>query len=148
MQRRRNYWLSAILLCCLTESCTKPPPDVFAFKQLKPRVIVDKVTGHEILTADPICVEKLQEFECCYGVSIVSGSEAYVGEKKEHWFQGKKPCSQLVEESILLPAEESYAPLATFTINTCKEMHCSDKVSAFKIKLDSLNGVSGALKNH
>lgn len=146
MQRKLKCWLFAISSWFLT-SCAPKPPDVFVFKPLKMRQSEDPVTHHLILTADPVCMEHIKEMECCYGVSIVSGSEFFAGENKEHLFKGKG-CKQLIEESILLPAVESYAPLATYIIDSCKKMKCSDQVDAFKIKLDSLNGVSGAIKNH
>lgn len=61
------------------------------------------------------------------------------------WLNDKKPWSQVKAESVYLPAEESYAPLAASIINDCKKFSCSDSVDAFKVKLDSLNGVAGAL---
>jgi hypothetical protein len=146
MLRRKSFWLFAISLLSAT-SCTPKPPDVTVFKPLKMRQGIDRVTGHVVLTPDPLCMEHIQEMECCYGVSIVSGTESWIGEQKEHFFKGKS-CSQLVDESIMLPAVESYAPLATYIIDSCAKMHCSDKVDRFKVKLDSLNGVSGAIKNH
>jgi hypothetical protein len=59
----------------------------------------------------------------------------------------EKPWSQIVSESAFLPAEESYAPLSAYVINSCKKMNCDDKVTPFKVKLDSLNGIPGAIKN-
>lgn len=61
------------------------------------------------------------------------------------WLNDKKPWSQVEAESILLPAEESGAPLETYIIDACKKMKCSDQVTPFKVKLDSLNGIAGAL---
>lgn len=63
------------------------------------------------------------------------------------WLDDLKPWHQVVEESAFLPAEESYAPLATYIINACKKMKCSDEITRFKVKLDSLNGIAGAIKN-
>lgn len=63
------------------------------------------------------------------------------------WLNGTKSWSKLKEESAYLPAVESYAPLSTYIINSCNKMHCSDQVDRFKVKLDSLNGVAGALQN-
>lgn len=63
------------------------------------------------------------------------------------WLNDKKPWSLVKEESIYLPAVESYAPLSTHIINECQKIKCSAQVDAFKIKLDSLNGISGALSN-
>lgn len=63
------------------------------------------------------------------------------------WLNDKKPWNQVLLESMSLPAEESYAPLSTYIINSCEKMHCDDQVTRFKVKLDSLNGISGAIKN-
>ncbi len=146
MPNKKKCWLLGISVWFLT-SCTPKPPDVFAFKHLKMRQSEDPVSHHIVLTPDPVCMDKIKEVECCYGVSIVSGSEVFIGDEKEHWFKGKA-CGELIEESIMLPAVESYAPLAGYIIDSCKKMNCSDQVDAFKVKLDSLNGISGALKNH
>jgi hypothetical protein len=91
-------------------------------------------------------MKQIQEAECLYGVSIVSGTEIYVGAEKAHWFNGK-PWTQLNDESVQCPAEECYAPLAGYIIDSCKKMNCDSQVTGFKVKLDSLNGVSGAIKN-
>lgn len=63
------------------------------------------------------------------------------------WLNGLKPWSTVKKQSAYLPAIESYAPLSTYIINACEKMHCSDQVDLFKVKLDSLNGVAGALQN-
>ncbi len=87
---------------------------------------------------------KLNEAECGHGVEVMTGIEHFVGEDKANWFHGK-PWSQLRNESVLCPAEECYAPLAAYIINACKKMNCNSQVTEFKIKLDSLNGVAGAI---
>lgn len=133
----------AISLWLLT-SCATSPPDVYAFKPLDERLSVDPASGHTIWSPDPICEEKIQEPSCAYGVSIVTGTEIYIGELPAHQFN-KKPWSQLREESVMLPSVESYAPLAAFIINTCKQDNCNDQVDAFKVKLDSLNGIGDVL---
>lgn len=104
----------------------------------------DPISGHLLLTPSPLCMQKINEPECCYGVAIMSGNEKIAGEDKANWFNGK-PCSQLIEESINCPAEECYAPLSAYIINTCKKDNCSAAITAFKIKVDSLNGVGAAV---
>lgn len=63
------------------------------------------------------------------------------------WLGDRKPWSQVQAEAINCPAEECYAPLSAFIINTCQQDHCSDQVTRFKVKLDQLNGVGGAISN-
>jgi len=91
-------------------------------------------------------MKQIGEPECGHCVWVVEGQEAFLGEGRGHWWNGK-PWSQLRRESVYLPAQESYAPLATYIINACKKMNCSDDVTKFKVKLDSLNGIAGAIQN-
>ncbi len=98
------------------------------------------VTGHLLLTPSPTCLKQVGEPECGHCTYIVSGKEIYVGEAEKYQLN-KKPWSQIQNEGIILPAVESYAPLATYIINSCKKMNCQDDVTRFKVKLDSLNGV-------
>lgn len=91
-------------------------------------------------------MKQIGELSCGHCTYIMSGKEIYLGEGKDHQLNGK-PWSQVQSESILLPAQESAAPLFTYTINACKQMSCSSDVDAFRIKLNSLNGVSGAIQN-
>lgn len=79
-------------------------------------------------------MEKIQEPECGHCVLIVSNAEFFVGENPEHFFNGKS-WSQLRNESVYLPAKESYAPLAAYMINACKKNNCSSEVERFKVKL-------------
>jgi hypothetical protein len=137
-----KFLLSIILSLSLT-NCTPKPPDVPVCEHLKQRLTTDPVTGHLILKASPVCMKEIGEVECGHCTYIVSGKEIYIGEN-EKFHLNKKPWSQLREESILMPAEESYAPVATYIINSCKKMNCSDDVTRFKVKLDSLNGIKGA----
>jgi hypothetical protein len=127
-------------------ACSPKPPDVFVFENMTQRLSTDPATGHLMLTASPTCMERIKEPECGHGVSIVSGAEVFIGEAKGTWFGGK-PWSQVKRESVYVPAVESYAPLATYIINSCKKMGCSADVDKFKVKLDSLNGISGAINN-
>lgn len=114
------------------------------FENFQQHIGTDPVTGHVLLIADPVCMKEIGEAECGHGVYIMTSRQIFVGEKEPHLF-GKKPWSQVKRESIYLPAEESYAPLASFIINTCKKNSCSDQVTRFKVKLDSLKAVGQVL---
>lgn len=91
-------------------------------------------------------MKEIGEVECGHCTYIISGKEIYVGEN-EKTHLNKKPWSKIKAAAIYVPAVESYAPLSTYIINSCKKMNCSDDVTRFKIKLDSLNGVNDAMKN-
>lgn len=83
-------------------------------------------------------MKNIKEVECGHCVMIVSKKEFFVGEKEENRYN-KKPWSQIREESVLFPAEESYAPLSQYVINACKKMNCNDQVNRFKVKLNVFN---------
>lgn len=136
--------LSATLFLLLT-SCAVAPPDVPVFEYLPQHLATDPVTGHMILKASPDCEAQIGELECGHGVFIMSKKEIFVGEAPAHWYKGK-PWSQLKRESIYLPAQESYAPLATYIINSCAKNNCNDQVSRFRVQLDELKGI-GAILN-
>lgn len=85
-------------------------------------------------------MKEMEEAECGHCVYIVSGKELFVGEKEPHLFNNKK-WSALQKEMVMLPAVESYSPLATYVINACKKMGCDDQVTKFKIKLGALKNV-------
>lgn len=136
----------AILSWLLISGCAPTPPDVPACEHMAQRLATDPVTGHMLLTPSPTCMKQISEPECGHCVYIVSGKEVFLGEQAGHWLNGK-PWSKLRQTSVYLPVAESYAPLATYIINACKKMNCSDDVDKFKVKLDSLNGVSGAISN-
>lgn len=157
-----------ILFSLLISACATVPPDVAVLENLKQRLATDPLNGHLILKPSPTCMKQIGEAECCHGTYIMSGREIYIGEDyfKATWMiddktkvpitlaikDGKSPyvkktCSQLIAESIHCPAEECYAPLSTYIINSCKKMNCSDQVDRFKVKIDSLNGISGAIHN-
>lgn len=138
--------LFSIIFCILIFSCAPKPPDVPACEHLAQRLYQDPITNHQMIAPSPTCMKQIGEPECGRCVWIVSGKEAFLGESSGHWLNGK-PWSKLRQESVYLPAAESYAPLATYIINSCKKMGCSDDVDRFKVKLDSLNGVKGALSN-
>ncbi len=93
-----------------------------------------------MLEPDPVCMNEIGEVECGHGVYIMSGKEIFIGEEKGHLLNGKK-WSELKAQSVYVPAEESYAPLATFIINSCEKLSCNDQVDRYKIKLDSLGAV-------
>lgn len=99
---------------------------------------IDPVTKHKLLKPSPTCMSKIGEVECGHCVMIKSKDEFFVGEA-EKYHLNKKPWSQIREESVLLPAEESYAPLMADTINMCKKNQCDKEVEKFKVKLNVLN---------
>lgn len=150
MQRLRLLRLSlSLILCSLgIEGCAtlSPPPDIFVFERLDQHLAVDPISGHEILTPSPACMAQIQEFSCGHGVAIMSGTEIYVGDLPAHQWKGKTWTS-LKDESVHFPAVESYAPLATYLINSCKRFNCNASLDAFRVKLNSLNGIAGALAN-
>lgn len=145
---RELRWLPFVCLSwlALNSGCAPKPPDVPACESLTQRLSTDPKNGHLILTASPTCMKAIGEPECGHCVYIVSGKEIFVGEKSA-FHLNEKPWSQLKQESVLLPAQESYAPLAAYTINACKKMNCSDDAGKFKIKLDTLNSVAGIIQD-
>ena len=82
-----------------------------------------------------------------HGVFIVSKKEVFVGEKPEH-FYNKKPGSQLLNESVHLPAVESYAPVIKYIINSCASSGCNKDVDRFRVVLPTIDGITGAIKNN
>lgn len=143
--QKKPKWLLFAILCLSQISCAPKPPDVPACEHLAQRLAQDLVSGHLLLTPSPTCTKEIGEPECGHCVYIVTGREMFLGEKEGHWLNGK-PWSKIRQEAVYLPAVEAYAPLASYIINSCKKMHCSDDVDKFRIKLDSLNGVSAASK--
>lgn len=119
----------------LLSACVPNPPDVPVCERLTQRLAKDPKTDHLILTPSPTCMEKIGEPECGHCTYIVSGKEVYIGEKK---FLGKKPWSQIQRESVLVPAKESYAPLARYIIDSCEKMNCNDDVQRFRVKVETL----------
>jgi hypothetical protein len=139
MLRLSGLLLSAIL-CFFLTSCATTPPNVPVCEHFAQRLWEDPQTGHTLLSPSPTCMEKIGEPECGHCVWIVEGQEAFLGEKEGHLLNGK-PWSQIRKESVYLPAKESYAPLATYVINSCKKLRCNDDLTKFKVKLDSLKAV-------
>lgn len=135
-----------VILSFLLANCATKPPDVFVFKNLQQHLSNDPVTGHLILSPSPLCVQKINEAECGYGVSIMTGREIFVGEDPAHYFN-KKPWSVVKQQSLYVPAIESYAPIATYMINTCAKNKCDPNVDKIKVKLDSLSGVSAVISS-
>lgn len=131
--------LSAILSFCLID-CATSPPDVPVFEHLAQFLGTDPVTGHMVLRPSPACMEAIQEAECGHGVFIISKKEIFVGEAEITHFN-KKPWSQLRRESVYLPAVESYAPVASYLINSCKQSNCNDQITKFKIRMDELKSI-------
>lgn len=138
--------LSIILFVLLISACTPSPPDVPVCANLTQHLGTDPVSGHLILKASPTCMAQIGEVECGHCTYVISGKEIFVGELPTHLLNGKT-WSKIKTQSILLPAVESYAPLATYVIDACQKMNCSSQVAGFKIKLDSLNGISALLQN-
>lgn len=140
--RKKFKWLPFIILSWLPTSCALKPPDVVTCEHFAQRLSSDPITGHLLLTPSPTCMKEIGEPECGHCVYIVSGREIFLGENDSHFLNGKS-WSKLRQQSIYLPAKESYAPLSAFIINACEKMNCSDDVARFKVKVDSLNGISG-----
>lgn len=141
----QRLWLS-IILCVFLTNCVEKPPDVPVCEDLPQRMSKDTMTGHLLLSPSPTCMKQINEPECGHCTFIVSGKEIYVGEDKNHRFNGK-PWSQLKLESIYVPAVESYSKIATYMINACKRAGCSDEVTKFKVKLDSLQSAKQGSKS-
>lgn len=134
-------WPLLGLLCYSTLNCTPKPPDVYVFEHLGQHLSTDPVNGHLILTPSPTCMKMINEAECGHGVTIVTGKEIFIGEEQTHLFNGKQ-WSKIRQEAVYLPAAESYAPIAAYMINSCKKMGCNDDLTRFKVKIDSLKGVT------
>lgn len=134
-----------VLSLLLLSSCTPTPPDIPVCESLDPWKFQDPVTHHLMMHPSPACIAEVDASSCGHCVYIMSGKEIFVGEKDPHLLNGK-PWSVLRDQSVLLPAVESYAPLASYAIDACRKMNCSSSVDAFKVKLNSLNGVADAIK--
>lgn len=130
--------LLILLFASLYNSCSPKPPDVPVCEQLSQRLVKD-VTGHMILKPSPTCIEKINEAECGHCTFIISGKEIFVGERESTFFNGKS-WATLKAQSILVPAKESYAPIAAYMINACKKMNCNEDVNRFRVKIGTLSG--------
>ena len=133
-------WLLLVVLSNLLTSCAVQPPDVVILTELNEHIGIDPITGHTILRPSPTCFEKIQELNCLYGVYTMSGKEVFIGNNPVNYFNGKS-ATQIKEESILMPAVESYSPMVTYIINSCKALNCNSDVTKFKVKIDSLNSI-------
>ncbi len=129
--------LLSILLLSLLPSCTPKPPDVPVCENLSQVITKDLDSDHLIIHASPACKKNISELECGHCTYVISGKEIYVGNLREHYFN-RKSWNEIKAESILVPAEESYAPISTYIINSCKKMNCEESVDRFKVKLDAL----------
>jgi hypothetical protein len=143
---KRYFYETLLTVFLLFSACSTAPPDIYVFEHLPERIYTDSSTGHITFAPSPTCMKEIGESSCGHGISIVSGKELFLGENPGHWYNNK-PWSVLRRQSIYLPAAESYAPLATYIINSCKKMGCSSDVDKFKVKLNSLNGIAGAIEN-
>lgn len=141
MLKPTGWLLSAILLCSLTSGCATVPPDVPACEHMSSRIYQDPQSGHDMLEPSPACWSAIGEFECGHCVWIMSGKEAIIGEKPGSWLNGK-PWSKVKAQSVYMPAEESYGPMAAYAINACRKMHCDKDVEKFKVKLESLKATT------
>lgn len=143
---KRYYRELLLTLSLLVYACAPTPPDIPACEHLSERFYKDPKTGHLTFSPSPTCMKEIGEPSCGHCVYIMSGRELFLGENPGHWMNNK-PWSALRAQSVYLPAAESYAPLATYVINSCKKMGCSADVDKFKVKLNSLNGIVGAIAN-
>ena len=139
MQSANKWRLLFLSSAFLISACTPQPPDVAVFEYLKQRTYTDQKTGHLMLKPDPVCMKEIGEPECGHGVYIISKKQIFVGDKS-HLFNNKK-WSDLIPEMVLVPAQESYAPLLQYIINSCEKMNCNDQVDRFKVQLDELKAV-------
>lgn len=145
-QSSRKFLVLMLLSLSLIR-CTPTPPDVPVCENLEQHLGTDPVTKHLILKPSPTCMKQLGEPECGHCTWIMSKKEAYVGEGAKFLLSGKK-WSQIKAESIYVPAIESYSPIAQYIINSCEKMNCSDQVDLFKVKIDSLNGISAVIQQN
>jgi hypothetical protein len=135
---KKNRYLPSVLWCTLAANgCIPQPPDVPVCESLTKRLKKDSATGHVILSPSPTCEVEIEEPECGHCVYIVSGREIYLGNKEGHTLGGKT-WADIQAEAVLLPAQESYAPLATYIINSCEKEGCSMYAQKFKAKLSPL----------
>lgn len=146
MNKPNKLRFLALMPLLLSVSCNVTPPDVPVCEYLTQHMSMDPVTKHLLLTPSPTCETQIGEPECGHCTYIMSGKEIYLGEGLAHLLN-KKPWSAVRAESVYVPAVESFAPIETYIINSCKKMNCNNQVDAFKIKINSLNGITGAINN-
>jgi len=70
--------------------------------------------------------------------------KSFVGEKPEHFTI--KNGSQLLNESVHLPAVESYAPVIKYIINSCASSGCNKDVDRFRVVLPTIDGIPAPSK--
>lgn len=139
MQKKQRLRLFAILFCSLMPSCATVPPDAPAFHELEERIEYDPITNHVFKRPSPECEKAIQEPSCGYGVYMISGKEVFIGNAKGHDLNGKT-WDQIKAESVLLPAQESFAPLADYVINSCEQTHCNEQIDRFRVLEGNLHG--------
>lgn len=144
--RKKKKWMLFVISFFSLVSCVPKPPDVPACESLSSKIYVDPKSGHSILQGSPTCEDSIGEPECGHCVFIVSGKEMFIGDLPKNYFNGK-PWSELKAESIFLPAQESYAPLSAYVINSCKKMNCEKEITPFRIKLGVLKSASNENKS-
>ena len=121
-----------LISCALLGSGCIELPDVPACRDIPSRVVNRE--GRVFVEASPLCWEHTQELSCGHCVYIKSGREVFVGESEKTRLFGKK-WSELRDQSVLLPAAESYAPLSVYLINSCKRLKCDGSVEKFLVKI-------------
>lgn len=113
-------------------SCAIRPPDAMAFHELNAELDYDPITDHLLKKPSPACEKAIQEPSCGYGVSMLTGQTVFVGNSKGHEWNGKT-WDQIKAQSVLLPAQESFAPIADYIVNSCEKMHCNEEVDRFRV---------------
>lgn len=86
------------------------------------------------MAPSPTCMKQIGEAECGYCIYTITGEDLYIGESAGHMLNGK-PWSQVKAESVMLPAEESYAPLVTYLAYACQQFACREVVTRADKKL-------------
>lgn len=130
---RKTKWTLSLVWCALLLNCaTTQPPDVPACMHLSAALVSDPQTQSAVLKPSPACEKAIGEPECGYCVYIVSGKKIFIGEKKENRFNGKS-WSTIKEESVLLPSQESFAPLWAYLMQVCKQLECSEEITKLKV---------------
>ncbi len=139
--------MSLVILYALQLSGCMAPPDIPACRSLETREETKEVPDIGRVTLDrpnPTCIKEINEATCGYCVWTISDKKQYVGENKKTWLYGK-PWSQVLRESVLLPAE-SYAEAKAFVINECKKTNdCNKDIDHWRVKLDSFSNKRGEL---
>lgn len=125
--------LLLIILSGLLVSCKQVPPDVPVCQHLEQRKIFDADSVTLKVRPSPACMMEIAEPECGQCTYIRSGKQIYIGNKKENWFNGKS-WDDLRYSAVIVPSEESFAPILTYMINSCKASECNKDITRFKVR--------------